>query len=60
MVYAPGGELRFSGGITSARGHMGGNEQQDRLLAALAAAAPTSTAPRTAGPVFGCPLEDPR
>jgi hypothetical protein len=56
LLYATGGELRFSGGITPARGHEGDNEGR-RAIAALLTA--TGAARRSRSPVFGCSLRDP-
>lgn len=60
LLYDAGGDLRFSGGITAARGHSGDNRGRDAILALMAAEnLPT---PGRAGPaetfVFGCPLLD--
>jgi hypothetical protein len=55
LIYDPGGELRFSGGITGARGHEGDNIGEQRvatILAGRVADAPESH-------VFGCSLGDP-
>jgi len=48
------GSLRFSGGITSARGTRGESAGKASLLSLLAQG--TTSVSRT--PVFGCPLED--
>ncbi len=52
LLYDAGGTLRFSGGLTGARGHAGDNAGRATLLALL-------NGERTEGsatPVFGCPL----
>ena len=53
LLYAPDGTLRFCGGITSGRGHVGDNPASRALAAVLAGppAVPVETA------VFGCPLQ---
>jgi hypothetical protein len=53
VVYDPNGQLLFSGGITSARGHAGENMGSELILAQLA----RKTNPQTHA-VFGCPLAD--
>jgi hypothetical protein len=53
VVYDPSGQLLFSGGITSARGHAGENKGSELILAQLA----RKTSPQ-AHAVFGCPLAD--
>jgi hypothetical protein len=55
LYYDGGGHLRFSGGITGARGHAGDNAGQAALLALLAGGRPE----RDRTPVFGCALRDP-
>lgn len=52
LLYDKSGTLRFSGGITSARGHEGDNQGVDLILAALNT--PGSGSRST--PVFGCPV----
>jgi hypothetical protein len=52
LLYDAQGRLAFHGGITVARGHVGGNAGHT-ALAALLAGNPTS---QTHTPVFGCPL----
>lgn len=52
LLFSPSGELRFAGGVTSARGKAGENPGQQRLSATLAGA----TAKALTSPVFGCPL----
>lgn len=54
LVYDATGRLRFSGGITSARGARGGSAGADAVLALLSGRPPAFE--RT--PVFGCPLND--
>jgi hypothetical protein len=53
VVYDPSGQLLFSGGITSARGHAGENMGSELILAQLA----RKTNPQTHA-VFGCALTD--
>jgi hypothetical protein len=53
VIYGPDGRLRFSGGITGARGHVGDNASLDRAVGALEA---RDSVPAS-GPVFGCCLE---
>jgi len=53
VLYDPGGQLLFSGGITSARGHAGENMGSELILAQLA----RKTNPQTHA-VFGCALTD--
>ena len=52
VIYAPTGELRFSGGITNARGHVGEN--------LTATAAIRRDAGCAEAPVYGCALAEPR
>lgn len=52
LLYDAAGALRFSGGITTGRGHQGDNASGRALLARLLG--PTPDTART--PVFGCPL----
>lgn len=54
MLYDGEGQLRFSGGITSARGHAGDNDGSSALTEILVGG--TSALDTT--PVFGCPLEE--
>jgi len=54
VLYDAEGRLRFSGGITSARGHAGDNSARDLLLSLLGGAG----GPPVSAPVFGCSLED--
>lgn len=56
LYYDTAGRLRFSGGITSARGHLGDNPG----LAELSALLRNSSKMGQSTPVFGCPLEDPK
>ncbi len=55
LVYDAVGRLRFSGGITAARGHEGDNLGTDSVLALLQ----RGTGDASATPVFGCPLFNP-
>jgi hypothetical protein len=52
VLYDAGGELRFAGGITSARGHEGDSFGRRRVAAVLAG----EVADRADAPVFGCSL----
>lgn len=52
MLYNPAGELLFSGGITSARGHSGENEGRSAIVALLA----QGRTEKSETPVFGCSL----
>lgn len=52
LVYDADGRLAFSGGITSARGHLGDNAGRSAALAALRSERPESAK----APVFGCGL----
>ncbi len=52
LLFDRAGQLRFSGGITSARGHAGDNAGRDAIVSLLE----TGTATRTKTPVFGCAL----
>jgi len=66
VLYAANGKLLFSGGITGGRGHVGENQQLDRLLERLSSAAETrplahgmparAETPPAPGPVFGCAM----
>ena len=56
VLYDGDGRLKFSGGITGARGHIGDNLGLRRVLSLLSGAEPD----RTDSPVFGCPLHDPK
>jgi hypothetical protein len=55
FLYAAGGRLLYSGGITGARGHPGDNLGRARVASLLE----RGTADRADGPVFGCALSDP-
>ena len=52
VVYGRGGELRFAGGITAARGHIGANDGE----ATVTALVDGSDAGARRSPVFGCAL----
>ncbi len=56
VLYTPGGELRFSGGITGERGHEGDNAGRAAVLVALRA---RTSPPTFLGLVFGCELDTP-
>lgn len=51
-LYSPDGQLLFSGGITSSRGHEGDNAGEDALIQAVSGLQPA----QSQSPVFGCPL----
>jgi hypothetical protein len=51
LVYGPGRALRFSGGITAARGHEGDSAARDAARATLVGAGTTEVA---RAPVYGC------
>jgi hypothetical protein len=51
-LYGAGGQLLFSGGITSARGHEGDNAGRAAIVSLLT----TDEAALSETPVFGCPL----
>jgi hypothetical protein len=53
LVYDPAGGLRYSGGITGARGHAGDNVGRSRVVALLSAGTPD----RDRSNVFGCEIE---
>ena len=55
LLYSPGGEMLFSGGITVSRGHAGDNAGRDAVISTLTG----RRADRTHCPVFGCPLQTP-
>ena len=55
VAYDRAGELRFAGGVTGSRGHVGDNIGRRQLAAAVAAADDTVAR----HPVFGCGLETP-
>jgi hypothetical protein len=52
LLYDRGGRLRFSGGITASRGHVGDNAGRAALLGLLI----HGETERERTPVFGCPL----
>ena len=52
LLYDTDGCLRFSGGITAARGHVGDNVGRQSLVSLVH----TGSAATTHTPVFGCPL----
>ena len=52
LLYDRAGALRFSGGITPARGHQGDSAGRRALLAALR----NTQTPRAQSAVFGCPI----
>jgi hypothetical protein len=52
VVYDRAGHLLFQGGITSARGHEGGNVGRDRILSLVT----RGSADRRDSPTFGCEL----
>jgi len=60
LLYDSNGNLLFSGGITSARGHEGDNNGVNAIQS-LVASAGADAGPRAESttPVFGCPLQDP-
>jgi hypothetical protein len=55
LLYGPDGQLRFSGGITSSRGHEGDNPGAERIVSLLT----NGRAELATAPVFGCPLNAP-
>jgi hypothetical protein len=55
LLYDPSGRLRYDGGITRARGHVGANAGRAAVEALLRGGA----SPVNSGPVFGCPLVTP-
>lgn len=55
LVYDAGGALRYSGGITGARGHAGDNVGRARVSALLNGGDPDHERSH----VFGCSIEDP-
>ncbi len=55
LVYDEKGQLRFGGGITSARGHVGMSLGGQRILALLSGERPD----RPDAPTFGCALTSP-
>lgn len=52
LLYDSAGRLRYSGGVTIARGHEGTNPGSSTISATLAG----RPAPLSGAPVFGCPL----
>ncbi|HEV2474807.1 MAG TPA: hypothetical protein VGS41_19170, partial [Chthonomonadales bacterium] len=52
-LYSPDGQLLFSGGITSERGHTGDCDALDAVIAITRGARPAHVA---GAPVFGCTL----
>jgi hypothetical protein len=54
LLYSPSGTLLFNGGITAARGHIGGNAGADAVLRSVNGQGASANAP-----VFGCSLLDP-
>ena len=52
LLYDASGSLRFSGGITAARGHEGDNAGSQAILSFVLKNATT----RSTAPVFGCPV----
>lgn len=59
FLYDPLGRLAFHGGITLARGHEGDNPGSQAIVAFVAGKRPTDSTPAI-GPVFGCPLVNPK
>lgn len=55
LVYGPDGTLRFAGGVTAGRGHLGGNAGIDAATAVVEGRTPDVRH----APVFGCALDDP-
>ena len=56
LVYSPAGNLLFTGGITSSRGHLGDNAGFAAILKIVSSNSVQLN--RTATPVFGCELYD--
>lgn len=54
LLYGADGKLRFSGGITAARGHVGDNAGRSAVVAILSGRPDVGRR----SPVFGCPLFD--
>lgn len=52
MLYSADGQLVFSGGITSSRGHSGDNDGRSAIITLLT----KGSAEQSETPVFGCPL----
>jgi hypothetical protein len=59
LLYDAAGTLRFSGGITGARGHAGDNAGRQQLVAALRSRVTTRDGQVPVSDVFGCRLFDP-
>jgi len=57
-LFAPDGALRYHGGITESRGHVGNGSSYDAVLAVIDGRTAESAAVAGA-PVFGCSLVDP-
>jgi hypothetical protein len=55
FLYSPAGKLQFSGGITAARGHVGANSGERRVVSFIA----TGEADADSHEVYGCGLHDP-
>jgi hypothetical protein len=55
FLYSPVGKLQFSGGITAARGHVGANAGERRVVSFVA----TGEADAASHEVYGCGLHDP-
>jgi hypothetical protein len=55
-LYAPSGELLFSGGITPSRGHYGDNAGSSRISAIVLS---RDLRPSPSTHVYGCDIEDP-
>ena len=57
VVYDAAGNLRFAGGLTASRGHLGDSAGKAQVLALIRGGAVTATAAVAA--TFGCSLQDP-
>ncbi len=55
VLYSAGGKLEFSGGITVARGHVGENSGERRVVSLVS----TGKADSNGHEVYGCGLHDP-
>jgi hypothetical protein len=55
FLYDENGTLRFEGGITGSRGHVGDNNSLDALVSVVTNKLPTQSAPART-PVFGCAI----
>lgn len=55
VLYSPSGKLEFSGGITVARGHVGKNSGERRVVSLVS----TGKADANGHEVYGCGLHDP-